>query len=42
MKDYGKRDAFDKIDKFGAQLLVAFACTICLLVGLILAFAGPN
>ena len=42
MKDYGRRDAFDKIDKFGAQLLVAFTCTILLLVGLNVAFAGPN
>ena len=42
MKDYDRRDAFDKIDKFGAQLLVAFTCTILLLVGLNVAFAGPN
>ena len=39
MKDYAKRDAFDKIDKFGAQLLIAFTCTILLLVGLNVAFA---
>ena len=42
MKEHGKRDAFDKIDKFGAQLLVAFTFTIVLLVGLNAAFAGPN
>lgn len=42
MKDYESEKTFRKIDKFGAQLLVAFALTVGLLVGLNVAFAGPN
>ena len=42
MKDYETEKTFRKIDKFGAQLLVGFVLTIGLLVGLNVAFAGPN
>jgi len=42
MKDYETEKTFRKIDKFGAQLLIAFVTTILLLVGLNTAFAGPN
>ena len=42
MKDYESEKTFRKIDKFGAQLLIAFALTVGLLVGLNAAFAGPN
>ena len=42
MKDYETEKTFRKIDKFGAQLLIGFVITIGLLVGLNVAFAGPN
>ena len=35
-------DRFSKVDKFGIQLLIGFACTILLLVSLNVAFAAPE
>ena len=39
MKDYETEKHFRRVDKFGIQLLIAFAFTISLLVGLNVAFA---
>jgi len=37
-----ENDRFSKVDKFGIQLLIGFACTILLLVSLNVAFAAPE
>ena len=39
MKDYETEKHFRRVDKFGIQILIAFAFTISLLVGLNVAFA---